>query len=90
MVRIDLAGAVWRKSSFTQSDGACVEIAFPDADWRTSTFSQSDGACVQVALTPSVAAVRDSKDPDGGVLVTSFQTWEAFRRFSKLGGVTGA
>lgn len=65
---VDLAGAVWRKS----------------------TFSQSDGACVQVALTPFVAAVRDSKDPDGGVLVTSFRAWDAFRRFSKSGGAAGA
>jgi hypothetical protein len=69
VVKIDLAGAVWRKSSYTQSDGECVEIAFPG---------------------PSVAAIRDSKDPGGGVVLTSFAAWEAFRRFSKLGGVAGA
>jgi hypothetical protein len=90
MVKIDLAGAVWRKSSYTQSDGACVEIAFPDADWRTSTFSQSDGACVQVALMPAVAGIRDSKDPEGGVLVTGFAAWDAFRRFAKSGRIAGA
>ena len=69
MVNLDLANAVWRKSSFTQASGECVEIAFPE---------------------PTVAGIRDSKDPDGGMLVTSFQAWDAFRRFSKLGGVAGA
>jgi Domain of unknown function (DUF397) len=77
-VKIDLTGAVWRKSSFTQSNGECVEISFPDADWRTSSRSQSNGACVEVALRPSVAGIRDSKDPGGGVLLTGFPAWDAF------------
>ena len=80
MVNIDIEGAVWRKSSLTQSNGACVEIAFPDADWRTSSQTQGNGECVQVALTPSVAGIRDSKQPDGGVVVTTFPAWDAFRR----------
>ena len=58
MVSIDLSGAVWRKSS----------------------FSQSNGECVQVALSPAVAGIRDSKQPDGGVVLTSFPAWDAFRR----------
>lgn len=83
MVTIDLACAVWRKSTYTQGNGACVEIAFPDAAWRTSTRSQGNGACVQVALTPAVAGIRDSKQPDGGVILASFPAWEAFRRAVK-------
>lgn len=58
MVSIDLAGAVWRKS----------------------TCSQGNGACVQVALTSSVAGIRDSKQPDGGIVLTTFPAWDAFRR----------
>jgi hypothetical protein len=80
LVSIDLAGAVWRKSTRTQGNGACVEVAFPDADWRTNSRSQGNGACVQVALTPAVAGIRDSKQPDGGVVLTTFPAWDAFRR----------
>jgi hypothetical protein len=83
LVSIDLAGAMWRKSSYTQGNGACVEIAFPDAGWRRSTRSQGNGACVEVALTPTVAGIRDSKQPDGGVVLASFPAWEAFRRAVK-------
>jgi Domain of unknown function (DUF397) len=80
MVSIDLASAEWRTSSRSQANGACVEIAFPDADWRTSTRSQGNCACVQMALTPSVAGIRDSKQPDSGVVLTTFQAWDAFRQ----------
>ncbi|MPZ85245.1 MAG: DUF397 domain-containing protein [Actinophytocola sp.] len=33
----------------------------------------------QVAVTPSVAGIRDSKQPDGGVLLAGFPAWDAFR-----------
>ena len=85
MVNVDLAGALWRKSTYTQSNGECVEIAFPDADWRTSIRSQSNGACVEVALKPSIAGVRDSKQPDGGVVLAGFPAWDALRRAIKRG-----
>lgn len=83
MVNVDVAGALWRKSTFTQGNGACVEIAFPDADWRTSTRSQGNGACVEVALSPSIAGIRDSKQPDGGVVLAGFRAWDAFRQAVK-------
>ena len=88
LVNIDLAGAVWRKSTHTQSNGACVEIAFPDAAWRTSTRSQSNGTCVQVARAPVVAGIRDSKQPDGGVLLAGFAAWDAFCRAVKAASVS--
>lgn len=83
MVNVDLAGALWRKSTYTQSNGECVEVAFPDADWRTSTRTQSNGACVEVALKPSIAGIRDSKQPDGGVVLAGFPAWDAFRQAVK-------
>jgi hypothetical protein len=51
--------------------------------WRTS--SRSNGAaCLQVQVHPSVVRIRDSKDPDGPVLVVGAT---AFREF--LAGVRG-
>lgn len=39
----------------------------PITDWRTSSFSGAENNdCVQVANT--LGALRDSKNPDGGVL----------------------
>jgi hypothetical protein len=51
-----------------------------DADWRTSSYSGNNGGnCVEVAANlPGVVAIRDSKDPDGGVLVFATSEWRAF------------
>lgn len=38
-------------------------------NWYKSSFSGSSGACVEMANVPNGIAVRDSKDPDGPVLV---------------------
>jgi hypothetical protein len=38
--------------------------------WRKATASQANGSCVEMAPMPDGSvAVRDSKHPDGGVLV---------------------
>ena len=48
------------------------------AAWRKSSYSQpTQSDCVEVAQVGSVNAVRDSKNPDGGVLTLSREVWAA-------------
>jgi Domain of unknown function (DUF397) len=55
------------------------------ATWRTSSYSGNNGgACIEVAAARAVA-VRDSKDPDGPVLVFGPQAWAAFAARVKTG-----
>ncbi|GGM38117.1 hypothetical protein GCM10012275_06450 [Longimycelium tulufanense] len=37
--------------------------------WRKSSYSGQENACVEVASASRCTAVRDSKDPNGPVLV---------------------
>lgn len=73
MSTVDIAGARWRKSSRSNGEAGsnCVEVALVSADWRKSSFSNGEAgsACVEVAFTGPAAALRDSKNPDGPVLV---------------------
>jgi hypothetical protein len=52
------------------------------ATWRKSSYSGGNGGnCVEVAVLPDARrAVRDSKDPDGRVLVFDTGDWLAFIR----------
>ncbi|WP_067537234.1 DUF397 domain-containing protein [Nocardia crassostreae] len=54
---IDLAGAEWFKSTRSQPNADCVEIAH---------------------LRAGAVGVRDSKDPNGPVLVFSGGQWDRF------------
>jgi hypothetical protein len=76
MRELDLSHAMWRKSSRSGGNGNCVEVA--QAAWRKSTRSGGNGACVEVAQFDLAVAVRDSKDPDGPVLVFTPDEWRAF------------
>jgi hypothetical protein len=46
--------------------------------WRKSSHSFSNGNCAEVGQDGAVVGVRDSKDPDGPVLVFGPVAWVAF------------
>ena len=81
----DLPGLRWRKSSYSNYQGSCVEVAV----WRKSSHSNESGNSVEVAAVPGSATasrsddglmfvLRDSKDPAGPVLAFSPAAWAAF------------
>ncbi|MFJ8850464.1 DUF397 domain-containing protein [Streptomyces sp. NPDC102437] len=48
--------------------------------FRKSSYSSGDGECVEVARNvPHTVAVRDSKQPDGPLIVLGPAAWDAFR-----------
>ncbi|MFG3228508.1 DUF397 domain-containing protein [Kitasatospora sp. NPDC048194] len=81
MALFDPASLRWVKSSFSQQGGNCVEVAvdLADARWVKSPYSGNGGNCVEVAPDfPSVVPVRDSKDPEGPVLLFPAEAWRSF------------
>ncbi|MEU5849553.1 DUF397 domain-containing protein [Saccharopolyspora shandongensis] len=48
-----------------------------ELNWRKSTYTDNYN-CVEVALASDSAAVRDSKNPDGGILAFNAQSWHSF------------
>ncbi|PZS35533.1 MAG: DUF397 domain-containing protein [Pseudonocardiales bacterium] len=48
------------------------------AAWRKSTKSQNNGGCVEVADLGDHYALRDSRHPDGPVLMFTALEWECF------------
>ena len=91
MREFDLSNARWRKSSYSGGSGGedCVEVAYDfigAAQWRKSSYSHDvDACCVEVADgLPGVVPVRDSKVPDGPVLVIGSLAWAEF-----IGAVRG-
>ncbi|MFF3679063.1 DUF397 domain-containing protein [Streptomyces sp. NPDC002120] len=77
----NLAGALWRKSSYSGSSGGdCVECApLGTAAWRKASYSGNTGGdCVEVAAQPCRVAVRDSKNPGGPVFMVTAEAFTAF------------
>jgi len=54
------------------------------ATWHISSYSGNSGNCVQVASLDDHIAVRDSKDPQGPVLMWSPSEWRGFLKGIKL------
>lgn len=50
--------------------------------WRKSSWSTSQSNCVEVASIAPLAAVRDSKNPDGPTLAFPVSSWATFLRNS--------
>jgi hypothetical protein len=59
-------------------------VDLSSAAWRKSSQSNANG-CVEVAVVDAEVAIRDSKDPDGPVLVFASHEWEAFLRAARGG-----
>lgn len=49
-----------------------------NARWRKSSRSSANGQCVEWAELDQTVAVRDSKNPDGPVLLFTPGEWAAF------------
>ena len=45
----DTSRAQWRKSSYSNNGGECVEIA----DWRKASYSGNGGNCVEAGVAES-------------------------------------
>jgi hypothetical protein len=65
----------WRKSSYSNPSGNCVEVDMPV--FRKSSHSFANGNCVEVRDGDPVA-VRDSKDKRGPKLKFSREAWAVF------------
>lgn len=68
--------ANWRKSSHSGNGGQCVEVGVSTpVPWRKGSHSTNGGQCIEAAEMDGVVGVRDSKDPDGPVLVLAPRAW---------------
>jgi hypothetical protein len=48
------------------------------ASWRKSSRSSGNGQCVEAAALGTRIAVRDSKNPQGDVLIVTHDEWRRF------------
>jgi hypothetical protein len=54
------------------------ELQLRNLRWRKATRSTGNGACVEVTPAMGRVAVRDSKNPSGGILLYSATAWQSF------------
>lgn len=62
------------------------EIDLSQLEWFKSSLSSGNGQCVLCArLDDDGMALKDSKNPDGGILIFSRDEWQTFVGGVKLG-----
>jgi hypothetical protein len=58
------------------------------AQWRKSSYSGGGNDCVEIAFVDGGAAVRDSKDPEGGAFRLPASGWQGLLAAVRAGGQT--
>ncbi|WP_409471307.1 DUF397 domain-containing protein [Streptomyces sp. HC307] len=67
---------IWFKSSDSEGEGECLEVALP---WTKSSHSGDQGGeCLEIAPTSTTIHIRDSKNPTGPTITLSSPAWTAF------------
>ena len=56
-----------------------------EVPWIKASASSGAGQCVEMRRTESAIDVRDSKNPDGPVLVLTRRQWQSFIDGLKIG-----
>lgn len=73
----DTSRAPWRKSSYSNNGGECVEVAA----WRKATYSGNGGNCVEAGVAEvGQVLVRDTTNREGATLSFSVAAWCAFAK----------
>lgn len=62
-----------------------IGLMLGNLPWRKAQRSVGNGACVELAPVNGMVAMRDSKDPDGPVLMYTAAEWDAFLHGAKAG-----
>jgi hypothetical protein len=67
-----------------------MKVSLSSREWyRSSRSGENGGNCVEVCALESSVAVRDSKFPELGALVFSYQEWIEFVNATKIGEFDG-
>jgi len=69
--------AGWFKSSYSGSQGDCVEVAHMPTSFHKSSYSSGANNCVEVS-EGSATGIRDTQNRDQGALTFGSAEWHAF------------